>query len=263
MNPENDTDRRLRSWLVQGIDEAPERIVWSSLETIEFVEQRRPLVPVLDDLGRRLRPASGLVRLLAVAALLLIALLLAGIFGVGDRTPTTRLFEVADLERIVVWENTKPADWRLDSLNTTSHQVATLPVRTVPGDQHGQMTLPKGYLTGRHVEFSAPVSAHASWAALFATSEDADAALEFYRNEMASPDGWGVGPGEPVDLGEEGTVYTGETRRFLIDVIFGDPVPMRLYLWRDGNLLLALGGWDAYDRDLLRAVAEGMDARAG
>lgn len=41
-----------------------------------------------------------------------------------------------------------------------------------------------------------------------------------------------------------------------------DPVPAQIYLWRDGNLLLAVGGWFDYDAAELRAVAEGMDARA-
>ena len=263
MNPETDTDRRLQAWLVQGVDQAPERIVWASLDEIEFVEQRRPLIAGLDDLRLRLRPATGLARLLAIAALLLIALVVAGIVGVGDRAPTSRIFEVADLQRIVVFEDTKPSDWTLDSLLTTPHDVGTIPVRTVPGAEHGQMTLPKGYLTGRYTDFSGPDGAYVSWAALFATNADADAGLEFYRNEMASPDGWGVGPGEPVELGEEGTVYTGETRRFVIDTVFGDPVAMRLYLWRDGNLLLAFGGWFDFDPDEVRSLAEGMDARAG
>lgn len=262
MNLENDTDRRLRAWLVQGVDEAPERIVWSSLDAIEHVEQRRPWITGLDDLRLRLRPATGLARALIVAALLLIALALAGIAGVGNPTPTSRSFAIADLQRILVWDDTKPSDWTLDSLVTTPHDVATLPVRSVPGSEHGLMTLPWGYVGGRYTDFSGPGGAFISWAALFETTADADAALEFYRSEMTAPDAWGVGPGEAAELGDEGMVFTGETRRLSVDAL-GDPVPMRLYLWRDGNLLLAFGAWFEYDPAAVRSVAEGMDARAG
>jgi hypothetical protein len=39
-------------------------------------------------------------------------------------------------------------------------------------------------------------------------------------------------------------------------------LPMQIYLWRTGNLLMATAGWFDFDPNELRAVARGMDGRA-
>ena len=64
-----------------------------------------------------------------------------------------------------------------------------------------------------------------------------------------------------TDLGDDGWRYTGETTAFTLPRE-GDPIPADTYLWRDGNLLLAVGGWFTFDPAEVRVAAEGMDRRA-
>ena len=87
-------------------------------------------------------------------------------------------------------------------------------------------------------------------------------ALDAYAVELASASGWGLGEGEAVDLGDEASIFTGETYALMGDTPTDSPVPMAIYLWRVGNVVLATAGWFEYDEDELRLVAEAMDARA-
>jgi hypothetical protein len=57
-------------------------------------------------------------------------------------------------------------------------------------------------------------------------------------------------------------VYTGETTAFLGPPTGIDPTGGQVYLWRDGNLLLAVGAYSDYDATELRVIAEAMDERA-
>jgi hypothetical protein len=101
-----------------------------------------------------------------------------------------------------------------------------------------------------------------SWGTVFDTAADARAALPMIANELESTLGWGYGPGEPVALGDGGQSYVGETTSFTGPPGTDEPIPSQVYLWRNGNVLLAIGAWWEFDADELRAVAEGMDARA-
>lgn len=259
MNRDDDTDRLLHAWLDEGAMQAPERVVWAALEETERIPQRRAWVRALDGLLLRFRPAAGV---LGVAAVLALAayLLLAG-RNMGDTSPTPRVVTLEDLTSIVVWEDTAPRGWRLDNLVSNPREVLVIPIRSLSGSELDAMEEPRGYLGGRYTDFSGQDAIFISWATLFDSENDAQAALAFYLNEMAAGDAWGLGPGQPARLGDEGRVFTGETRA-LMGGTRGDPVPARIYLWRVGNLLLAAGGWFEYDPQELRAVAEGMDARA-
>jgi hypothetical protein len=97
---------------------------------------------------------------------------------------------------------------------------------------------------------------------LFGNARQAGAAFNAYTSEMASADGWGLGTGTAVELGDQGLVFTGETFALMGSPPTEDSVPMQLYLWRVGNLLLATGGWFEYDPAQVRLIADGMDARA-
>jgi hypothetical protein len=100
-----------------------------------------------------------------------------------------------------------------------------------------------------------------SWGTVFESPADAAAALPFYQNEMASPAAWGLQP-RPVELGDDGFVYEGETTALMGPPTGSDPIRATIYLWRNGNTLLAIAGWFDFDADELRAQAEAMDARA-
>jgi hypothetical protein len=121
---------------------------------------------------------------------------------------------------------------------------------------------PAGLLAGRYTDFLSPDGAFMSWSALFATDSDAAAALPFYEHEMEAADAWGLGPGEAIAFGDGGHLFTGETTAFTGPPGTNEPIHAQVYLWRDGNLLLAIGGWFDFDPAQVLAAAEGMDARA-
>ena len=99
------------------------------------------------------------------------------------------------------------------------------------------------------------VGGYTTWAALFETPEAANDAFEFIAAEHDSRDGWDLAdtrtdPG----LGEESATWTGQQYDFVPSA--------RTILWREGNLLLAVVGWAAWDADDVRALADAMASRA-
>ena len=258
MSAERDTDRQLRAFVAEGVDHAPERFVWAALDEIEQIPQRRPWRTALDGVSLRLRPASGLLGVAAVVAFALLFVLpqLAPNLP-GD---TDQQFTTGDLNSIVLWEDTMPSTWTLDNLVSNPDHVLEIPDRSVSPLRNPDPT--RGYLWGRYTDFSAPDGAYMSWAALYDSPAAAAAALPYFQDEMASPLAWELGPGTPVDLGDGGHLYSGMTTSFVGPPGSGDPIPANIYLWRDGNLLLGIGGWFDFDPDEVRALAEAMDARA-
>lgn len=65
-----------------------------------------------------------------------------------------------------------------------------------------------------------------------------------------------------MTLGDGGVRFSGVTTSSNGPPGSGEHVPSEVYLWRTGNVLLAVGGWWKFDADEARMVAEGMDARA-
>jgi hypothetical protein len=262
MTRDHDTDRVLHAWLEEGADRAPERFVWAALDDVPHTPQRRAWMASLDALLQRVTPAARALGIAAVVVLAVVSYLRFGGADIGGPSGTPRVFTTDDLSSIVVWEDSAPPTWTLDSLITTSGEVLTIPVRTMTRSEFAALDEVRGYLGGRYTDFSGRDAVFMSWAVLFEDGAGADAALAIYMNELGSSDGWGLGPGQPAELGDEGTVFTGETRRLMADEPSGEPVPARIYLWRIGNLVLATGGWFEYDPRELRQVAEGMDARS-
>jgi hypothetical protein len=260
MNVERDTDRQLRAWASEGIDRAPERFVWAALDEIESVAQRTAWRTRLDGLAVRLWPAAAVVGAAAVilAAMAIIAQVVAPNLGVG----VPRRFETADLPGIVLWEDTIPAGWTLDNLVSNPWEVSVIPIRSMTGAEIDARPEPEGLVAGRFTNGLGPDLAFMSWAALFENDARADAALPFYEREMEADDAWGLGPGEPILFGDRGNVFTGQTTAFLGPPTGVDPTAAQIYLWRDGNLLLAIGAFSDFDEAELRALAEAMNARA-
>ena len=260
MSIERDTDRQLRAWAAEGIDRAPERFVWAALDEIEQIPQRMAWRTRLDGLAIRVRPAAVLVGAAAVIliAIAIITRAVAPNLGIGG----PRAFVTADLQGIAVFEDTKPRTWTLDKLETNPREVFEIPIRSMTGAEIEAYPEPAGLLAGRSAGFSIPDGASISWALLFETDDEAAAALPFYEHEMAAEDAWGLGPGEPIAFGDGGQLFTGETTAFVGQPTYVDPIGGQVYLWRDGNLLLAVGGYFDYDPAELRSVAEGVNARA-
>lgn len=261
MNVERETDRRLRAWTSEGIDRAPERFVWAALDEVERIPQRTAWQTRLDSLSLRLRPAAGLLG--AAAVVLVASAILVRVTAPNPSIGGAPAFEAVDLPGIVVWQDTMPGTWTLDNLVSNPTDVRRIPIRSMTDAELQALPNPDGYLVGRYSDFSGPDAVYMSWGALFENSVQAAAALPFYQHEMEAADAWGLGPGEPITLGSGGLVYTGETTALMGRPTGVDPIPAQIYLWRDGNLLLAVAGWFDFDESELRAVAEGMDRRAG
>lgn len=258
MNVERDSDRQLRAWASEGVDRAPERFVWAALDEIEQIAQRPAWRSRLAGLAGRWRPQASLVG--AAAVVVVAVAVLARVVGPTPSPGSARDFVLADLPGIVIWNDTKPARWTLDSLVSNPHEVSVVPVRSLTGAALDRLPLPTGYLGGRYTDFSGPDAVFMSWAALFRSHADAAAALSFYEHELGSTEGWGLAAGR-TDLGDDGWRYTGTTTALTLPR--GDEeVPADVYLWRHGNLLLAVGGWFDANAAELRTVAEGMDRRA-
>lgn len=260
MTTERDTDRELRAWVAEGVDRAPERFVWAALDEVEQLPQRRPWRARLDVLGNRLRPATAGVAV-AVAAVIAVAVVLR-VAGPDFGSQGPGRFTVADLQEILVWDHTMPATWTLDNLVSNPWEVIRIPIRSMNAAELDAFQEPRGYIGGRYTSFSGPDAIFMSWGTVFETPRDAAAALTFMQSEMESPDAWGLERGEPLTFADEGFVYSGETTALLGPPTGVDPHPGTIYLWREGNALLAVGGWFNFDAAELRSVAEGMNARA-
>lgn len=260
MNVERDSDRMLRSWVSEGIDRAPDRFVWAALDEIETLSQRPAWRTRLAGLGIRIRPAAPLVG--AAVVVLVGVSILARIVAPSVEVGGQRTFEPVDLQSLVLWEDTMPATWTLDNLVTNADQVRLTPIRSMTDAELQALKAPHSYVAGRYTEFSGPDAVFISWGLLFERDDQAAAALPFFEKEMASPDGWGLGPDVPITVGDGGLVYSGETTALMGSPGSTEPTRARIYLWRDRNVLLAVGGWFDFDENELRGVVEAMDRRA-
>ena len=264
MSREHDNESALRDWVREGAERAPDWAVSSALTEVERTPQRPAWRTRLLDVERRLGPAARLLEIAAVLVLVVVPLALVRLTFVAG--PSDRSVELGDLASIVVWQDTMPPSWTLDSLITSEPEapfgVATIPVRTMPAEAFEDLPALKGLQGGRYTDFSGTDAVFMSWAVLFSDSQQAGAAFDAYLVELGSAAGWGLGAGEPVDLGDRAVVFTGETHALIGNTPTEDPVPMQIYLWRVENVVLATAGWFEYDPDELRQVAEAMDARA-
>jgi hypothetical protein len=259
MSHERDNGSVVRDWVREGAERAPDWAVASALTEVERTPQRPAWRTRLVEAERRLGPSARLLEIAAVVVLVVVPLALVrlGITGPGG----DRALTIGDLASIVLWEDTMPPGWTLDNLTTNREAVAAIPVRTVSVDDFLVSPVLDGYQGGRYTDFSGPDAVFISWALVFSDSRQASDTLDAYGVELASASGWGLGEGEAVDLGDEARLYTGETYALMGNTPTDEPVPMEIYLWRVGNVVLATAGWFEYDEDELRLVAEGMDAR--
>jgi hypothetical protein len=110
-----------------------------------------------------------------------------------------------------------------------------------------------GFVNGRYATFSGSAGFLLSWAAQYASDEEAAGALSIILDELQSDDGYGWGIGEPAGLGDEGTCLEGD-----------NPMEAGLHeticVWRNGPLVLVLGG-DSTETPM-QSLAEETDARA-
>jgi hypothetical protein len=257
----SDLDRRLREWLEPGADRAREAAVWDVIDRAERTAQRPRWrstgASLLDRLVPVLRPVGAVAAV--VVAVVVGASLLAR--DIGQPDVGSRVFTAEDLDAIVVWEDTKPPTWHLDNLVSNPNAVLAIPARSMSDAawiEHPAFASLEG---ARYTDFTGVDAAFMSWGAVFADVGGARDAYNLLAEELGGDDGWGLGSGTSIDLGDEGTVFTGATTK-LMGRQAADPVESRMYLWRQGNVVLSLGGWFEYDEAELEAVARAMDSRA-
>jgi hypothetical protein len=256
-----DLDRQLREWLEPGADRAREAAVWEVIDRAEQTAQRPRWrstgASMLDRLMPALRPVG------VVAALVLAVVVGASLLApdIGQPDTGSRAFVAEDLDAILVWEDTKPPTWHLDNLVSNPGAVLAIPARSMSDAawiDHPAFASLEG---ARYTDFTGVDAIFMAWGAVFADVGGARDAYDLLAGELGGDHGWGLGSGASVDLGDEGTVFTGATTK-LTGRIPTDPAETRMYLWRHGNVVLSLGGWFDYDEAELEAVARAMDARA-
>ena len=186
-----------------------------------------------------------------VVLLSLVACQTAGTSSAGSPDLTSRAYTSADLASIVVTQDTAPEDLTVEEGDSG---LAALNLPLPPESDKPIDTTAFVDALETRIEHSM-TGGYTSWSALFETADAAERAFEFFAEQHESKDGWGLQSSRPdLDLGDESVYYTGPAYGWNTAGI---------YFWRESNLLLAAVGTEAYKPELLRSIAEGMDARAG
>jgi hypothetical protein len=257
MNREQDFDQRLRLWLDDGVDQAPERFVWAALEDVERTAQRGAWQALLEGFLMKLKPATPFLGVATVVLLAIAAYQLFGgnVGGPGAPAPTPRTFVEPDLPSLILTRDNAPEGMIVD--NTTIGTVA----RDTPFRPGGPVMPATGFIDALMTNLnSTEAGGFVTWSALYETEAQAEAAFDALVNEHESAlVGWGLVPSTTAPgLGDESVLYDGAAYDF---------DDARIYLWRVNNVLLAavavdVAAVDSAVADQLRGIAEGMDARA-
>lgn len=260
MNREPDFDRTLRTWLDAGTDQAPERFVWEALEKVERTAQRGAWSASLEGFLMKIKPVTPL---LGVAAVVVLAIIAYAVFGSGNvggpsdptPTPTPRAYTADDLPDIVASIQSAPQLLVVDNTSTA------LDALNAPLTPRSRGFNEAAYVDARMANLNSDEDGGlVSWAVVFETVADAEAAFDFLVAEHDSADGWGMQSWDGrLALGDESAAYHGAAYAFDM---------ARVQLWRVNNLLLAAVVVDVAeisDTDLenLRSLAEWMDERTG
>jgi hypothetical protein len=256
---EPDFDQTLRAWMDAGADQAPERFVWEALEKVERTAQRGAWSASLEGLLMKIKPVAPLF---GVAAAVVLAIVAYAVFGGGNvggpsdptPSPTPRIHAIEDLPNIVATFGSEPEGMIVDG-TTLDVAALTTPLRE-GGAEFDRSTFVDAHMSNLN---TTDEGGFVSWAALFETVTDADAAFDLLVAEHDSAEGWDMEPFDELPaLGDERVAYQGAAYNFDTALV---------HLWRDGNLLLAavsVGDVAVTDADVqrLEALALWMDERA-
>jgi len=253
MTQQRDIDRVLDRWLDDGPSVVADRVIAAAMTDVHTTRQIGARWAPLKELFMITKPAATLLALAVVATLGVAAYQLIWAGGNLGGPPEPRIVAASELPEIVMNADDAPAGMDLDGIFSDRNEVLLRPIMSVEGADAAPYTQQPGFLAGRYTEFSGEEAGVLSWAALFATPEDADQALQLYMDEVTSDDGYGLNSEEDIALGDEGAFYSDGN-----DPAFNAQV----YLWRVGNLVLAAATYGDFDPDQLGQLAEGMDDRA-
>lgn len=263
MKRERDFDQTLKHWLDEGADHAPERFVWAALDDVERTAHRGAWRVSLEELAMTMKPAALALGAAAVIIVSVVAYQLLADPDVASpgpsqvpghspsSAPTVRVFTVADLPDVVI---TPGADTELgltvdDTLS--GPEALVLPLR-----EGGPVIDQSAFVDALYTNLNtSDVGGYDSWAALFETDRDAEAARRYLVTEHESADGWGLEPVSPTPtwLGDGTVRYAGPA--------YGWDTA-EIYLWRVGNLVLAAVGVGDFEPDQVRRIADAMNSRA-
>ena len=269
MTRERQFDDTVAAWVDEGAESAPERFVWAALVDVARTPQRGPWRVALEDMTMTLKAAAPILGIAAVLLALVVGYQVIGQRNTGGPVPaaTPRLLSAEALHAIVVTEANAPPG--LTVHRTLTGMEALGASETAPEDSPGFVD---AILTDFDDDDDTENGRYGTFAAVFESVADAERAYDAAVANHESPDGWGLTTNQRLGyllhigeydydpdprLGDEGVYY-------IAGSAYSDP-EQAIYLWRVGNVLLHAVAidmvyWD--DPELLRSIAEGMDARA-
>lgn len=188
-------------------------------------------------------------------AVVLLAVLLAACGAAPSPTstpsasPSQRTFTADDLSSVLVSEATAPDGLTVESGDSGA---AALVLPIPPG---GPAIDEAAFVDALTTRIGHTMSGgYTSWSAVFETAGDAQQAFHFIAEQHEAGTGWDLEPLTPdVELADQAVQYAGP---------YGPWDTAEIYFWREGNLLLAAIGVGDFEADVLRSIAQGMDARA-
>jgi hypothetical protein len=261
MNRERQFDDTVAAWVDEGAETAPERFVWAALDAVERTPQRGAWRVALENITMQLKAAAPILGIATALLILMAAYQVIGAPNIGGPSPSASPPHVsaADLPRIIVREANVPEG--LTVHRTLTGLDALRASETAPDD-------PPGFVDALLTDFDRDDNhdngRYGTFAAVFETAADAERAYDAAVVNHESPDGWGLTTDQGVlPLGYEPNPGLGdESRHYVEGMAYGHP-ELAIYLWRVDNVLLhAVDFYTYWDPDLLRSIAEGMDARA-
>ena len=254
MSRSRDIDRLLDRWMDDGPTVVADRVIAGAMTEIQTTRQHGAGRVLLKELFMTMKPAAMVVGLVAVVIVGIAAyrLMPDGSQTIGNSPSPSAAPELAG---IVVTSENAPEGWAVDWTLRGREALAYL-------IRYGQVSnATPGFIDARATEICASggQGCGISWAALYGSEADAEAAFDLFSGEMQV--GWGLGIfGQALGRGEdEGHSYRNN---------LGNAPAHHAYLWRNGTLLLGVLGLAGVDTvaelesDALRSVAEEMNARS-
>ncbi|HEX7171207.1 MAG TPA: hypothetical protein VF365_01225 [Candidatus Limnocylindria bacterium] len=248
MTHDRDLDRVLDRWMDDGPTVVADRVIATAMTDVHTTRQRGARRALLKELFMTMKPTMTVLGIAAAAVVALAAFQILSGGGIGG----PRTIAAEDLVDIVIAPGEQPSGMGHDS-TYDDERILLRPIISVTGTAAIDPYLEQpGFVAGRYTEFSDDMTGLLSWAALFETPEDAQRSLALYVEEVQSDDGYGLDNQVEADLGDEGAFYDSS-----------DPTNETLViLWRNGNAVLAAGTFGPFDPDVLRSLAQQMDAAA-
>jgi len=248
MTQQRDLDRVLDRWMDDGPTVVADRVIAAAMTDVHTTPQIGARWAPLKELFMILKPALAVLGLTAVV---IVAIAAFQILDGGGGLGAPRVVTADDLPTIVLPANEPPDGMQLDN-TYDDERILLRPIISVTGTDAVSYLEQPGYVDGLYTEFSDDLTGLLSWAALFESPEDAERALALYAEEVQSEAGYGLDNRVDVEFGDNGALYGAS-----------DPSNETLvYLWRNGNLVLAAATYGPFDPDELRSIAQEMDDRA-